>query len=170
MVSYSKQTDQPINSYCNRKLLSYLFYYPRLSTYLLNVPSLTSSGCRYGLWHRPCWYLVHTDDQSLSNGTLHDHIRTTNQKIRPSKVAYLYVLFSRPNSWTSILLNHSGTITRGPTPKLNIPSDRSWWAASIEHIKAPCFTKGFWEILLIDKFKNACGQQDYFNFFYQFFD
>ena len=125
MVPYSTQTDQPINSYSNPKLLSYLFYYPILSTYLLNVPSLTNSGCRYGLWHRPCWYLVHTDDQALSNGTLHDPIRPTNQKIRPSKVAYLYVLFSRPNSSTSLHLNHSGTITRDPTPKINIPSDRS---------------------------------------------
>ena len=72
--------------------------------------------------------------------------KQTNQSIVAAIQSCILIRKNYPlNSRTSIHLNPSGTITRGPTPKINIPSDRSWWAASIERTKGPCFTKEFWD-------------------------
>ena len=70
----------------------------------------------------------------------------TNQSKDTAIQSCLLIRLTIPqNTCISILLNPSGTITRDPTPKMNIPSDRSWWAASIERTKGPCFTKEFWD-------------------------
>ena len=93
--------------------------------------------------HAGTWYIELTELYRLVS-YLTPLVHPINNYSHPKLLSYLF--YNRPYTHKTKSLNPSGTITKGPTPKMNIPTDRSWWAASIEHTKALCFTKGFWDI------------------------